>query len=501
MSIAGDGPTIMVLDDEQVVLDLLRVRLEPSGYTVLTAASYQEFTNAMTDCDAVLCDIILGDASGLEALKWTHEHYVHTPVIMMTGEPSFQTAAEAIRLGAYDYLAKPIQRDELIATLARAVEHRRLTLEKKRLEAENEVYRDELEQRIAERTQALRASQEFLENLTETMADAVLSLKMPGGQIEYVNKAVTQIFGYQADELLGQTAAMLHPSRNNFEAFLKTHMANIASGQYQAHIEQLLRRKDGQTIWTEMATTFVKTANGSGQLIMVVRDMAQRSLLLSIVAHELRAPLALLTGFSETLIEDIADDKTKDITRYLDIVHRVSTRLMKMLDELLNVTTIELGKLPMEIERVELNEFLLTQVSDYGHLATQKNITLKTDLPSDPLVCPCDPIQISQVVSNLIDNALKYSGPATTVELTGQIRPGEIWIGVKDEGPGIEPAETPFLFQSFGHKKINTVPTAGEKSTGLGLAICKRVIETHGGQIGVDSTPGQGSTFWFSLPR
>jgi signal transduction histidine kinase len=101
----------------------------------------------------------------------------------------------------------------------------------------------------------------------------------------------------------------------------------------------------------------------------------------------------------------------------------------------------------------------------------------------------------------LIDNALKYSGPATTVQLTGQIRPGEIWIGVKDEGPGIEPAEIPFLFQSFGHKKINTVPTAGEKSTGLGLAICKRVIETHSGQIGVDSTPGQGSTFWFSLPN
>ena len=76
----------------------------------------------------------------------------------------------------------------------------------------------------------------------------------------------------------------------------------------------------------------------------------------------------------------------------------------------------------------------------------------------------------------------------------------ELWVGVKDQGPGIKPDEIHHLFKSFGHTKISTQPTAGEKSTGLGLAICNKIIETHGGKIGVESTPGKGSTFWFSLP-
>ncbi|NJN98603.1 MAG: response regulator [Anaerolineales bacterium] len=190
-----DLPTVTVLDDDPSIRSLLQVRLQRAGYRVVSASAYEEFTTRLTDCDAVLCDIILADGNGLQALKWTRQHYPHTPVIMMTGEPTYETAAEAIRLGAYDYLAKPINKDELLSTLARAVEHRQLALAKERLEKENELYRLELEQRVAERTQALRESEEFLVNLTNTMADAVLSIKLPEYRIEYVNQAVSHILG------------------------------------------------------------------------------------------------------------------------------------------------------------------------------------------------------------------------------------------------------------------------------------------------------------------
>src|SRR5215510_11052886 len=159
-------PVVMILDDEPGVRDALRLRLERSGYQVILAGSYEEFIQIMVDCDAVLSDIILPGDSGLQALRWTREHYPNTAVIMMTGKPTFETAAEAIRLGAFDYLAKPATKDELLFTIDRAVQHRWLMLEKERLEKENEVYQHHLEQRVAEQTQALRESEEFLTTLT-----------------------------------------------------------------------------------------------------------------------------------------------------------------------------------------------------------------------------------------------------------------------------------------------------------------------------------------------
>ncbi|MBI1882250.1 MAG: response regulator, partial [Chloroflexi bacterium] len=295
-------PTITVLDDDAAVRELLQIRLERVGYQVIAVGNYEEFTTIMTDCDAVLCDIILSGGNGLQALRWTRQHYPNTPVIMMTGEPTYETAAEAIRLGAYDYLAKPVHKDELLATLARAVEHRRLTVAKERLEKENEAYRLELERRVAERTQALRESQEFLTNLTNTMADAVFSIKLPEYRIEYVNQAVSQILGYEPEELLGQTLHNLYPDKAGFDAFVQKQIAMRQAGQHQLRLEQLLGHKSDKLIWTEIAATFLDMDGQPSQVIGVVRDISQRTLLLGVVAHELRGPLALLKGFSEVLL-------------------------------------------------------------------------------------------------------------------------------------------------------------------------------------------------------
>lgn len=501
MSPPAITPTVMVLDDEPIIRRTVQARLERNGYEVLTAGSYQEFTESMKDCDVVLCDIILPDDNRLQSLKWSRQHFPNTPVIIMTGNPSYETAAEAIRLGAYDYLAKPIREDELLATLTRATDHRQLILSKERLEAENEAYRHELEQRVEEQTRALRESEAFLTNLTETMADGVFSLNLPDYRITYANQAATQIFGYELDELLGQSIEILHPNRKSFETFVQKLASNKTVDKNQVRIEQLLRRKDGRSVWTEIATTFVYDENNAPtELISVVRDISQRSLLLSVVAHELRAPLALLTGFSDILTEDTAETEIEDITKYLEIVNRIATRMMKMLNELLDVTTIELGGVSLEIEQVELKSLLETQINDYSYLARTKDIEIATSLPPKPVFCQCDPIKISQVVSNFLDNAIKFSPAGTTIELIARAEDGEIWVAVKDQGPGIKPEEVQYLFQGFGHMKVSSKPTGGEKSTGLGLIICKKIVETHGGQIGVDSEPGNGSIFWFSLP-
>jgi signal transduction histidine kinase len=147
---------------------------------------------------------------------------------------------------------------------------------------------------------------------------------------------------------------------------------------------------------------------------------------------------------------------------------------------------------------VNLNELLQSHVNDYSYIANKKMISLSQRLASDPLLCPCDPAKISQVISNFIDNAIKYSEPGTAIEVIAEPRGGQIWVGVKDQGIGVRPDEIHYLFKSFG--KTSSRPTSGEKSTGLGLAICKKIIEAHKGEIGVESPPGQGATFWFNLP-
>ncbi|MCK6628364.1 MAG: ATP-binding protein [Anaerolineae bacterium] len=493
-----EPPTVTVLDDDPAIRDLLQVRLQRSGYKVFSAGSYEEFITLMTDCDAVLCDIILADGNGLHALKWTRQHYPHTPVIMMTGEPTYETAAEAIRLGAYDYLAKPINKDELLSTLARAVEHRRLALTKARLEKENESYRLELEQRVAERTQALRESQEFLTNLTNTMADAVISIKLPEYRIEYVNQAVRHILGYEPEELLNQTLPILYPDKAGFEAFVQKQAMMRQAGKNQIRLEQLLRHKLDKLVWTEIATSFLEGEGQSAQIISVVRDISQRSLLLGVVAHELRGPLALLKGFSEVLLEDIQSIDLESLSKYLTSINSTVVRMFTLLNELLDVTSIELGQISLNLESVNLSQLLRAQASDYSYIANKKKIKLHEHLPAEDLICPCDWTKISQVISNFIDNAIKYSEPETTIELIGERRGANIWIGVKDQGPGIKPDEIQHLFKNFG--KTSSRPTGGEKSTGLGLAICKKIVEAHFGEIGVDSNPGQGATFWFTLP-
>lgn len=492
-----DQPVVVVLDDEELIREALQARLVRSGYRVITAGDYKEFTQLMADYDAVLCDIILPGNNGLQALKWTRQYYPHTPVIMMTGEPTFQTAAEAIRLGAYDYLAKPIDKDELLTTLTRAVEHRRLALTKEQLERENETYRLELEQRVIERTAALRESQEFLTNLTNTMADTVLSVNLPEYQIEYVNQAVSHVFGYQPEELQGQSFRRLFPDQNSFDLFIKKQEATLKAGQTQMHLEQLLCDKAEKLIWTEIAVSFLDNEGQSSQIITVIRDISQRTLLLGIVAHELRGPLALLKGFSEVILEDIQNLDKKDIAKYLKSVNSTAVRLFTLLNELLDVTSIELGQISLTPEPIDLGDLIETQITSYTYLARKKNITLNRQLPAEALICQCDPLRVAQVISNFIDNAIKYSEPNSTIEIVAERHDAALWVGVTDHGPGIKPDEVDQLFKNFG--KASSRPTGGEKSTGLGLAICKKIIEAHYGEIGVKAAP-QGAVFWFSLP-
>jgi len=266
-------------------------------------------------------------------------------------------------------------------------------------------------------------------------------------------------------------------------------------------IEQPMLTRDGSTLTTEVVSTFIHAGNGQlSQVISVVRDVTQRSFLFGIVAHEMRSPLSLVTGFVNVLLSDIENMDRGSLAKYLTIINKQTSRMLHMIDEFLDVTKIEFGEVSLNLEPVNIVELLQDYAGDFSYLAGKKNITLAQDYASPVIECRCDTNKIGEVIANLIDNAIKYSTPGTTIRIIGKNKPEAAWVGIKDEGPGIKSNEIQHLFKGFSHKRISTRPTGGEQSTGLGLAICKRIVEAHRGDIGVNSTPGEGTLFWFSLP-
>lgn len=223
----------------------------------------------------------------------------------------------------------------------------------------------------------------------------------------------------------------------------------------------------------------------------------QHNKFLSIAAHDLRSPL----GFVQMAVDLLSGQNGVQYAKHRDVllesIRRQTHRMLNLLNNLLNFTEIEAGKLSINPESIELKGFLEEVVQNHNILAASKKIRIMLDSPA---ICQAnaDPIRLRQAVDNLISNAVKYSPPGSQVQVRVQQISSSWRISIKDQGPGILPGDRQKLFEAFS--RLSTVPTGGEKSTGLGLAIVRWVVEAHGGRIGVDSEPGNGAEFWFTLP-
>lgn len=218
---------------------------------------------------------------------------------------------------------------------------------------------------------------------------------------------------------------------------------------------------------------------------------------LGIAAHDLRNPLSNIQ-IAASMLTDPPAELTKDDSELLiDDINRQSQYMLALIDDLLDVSQIESGYLELRLERLPMKPFLIDAVHRHTHPALLKKIQVLCQPSPGSMVC-ADPIRLRQVIDNLISNAVKYSPQGSTVTVGAKKSEGQWKISVQDEGPGIQPEDRERLFRYFS--RLASRPTGGEKSTGLGLAISCRIVEAHGGQIGVDSEVGRGSTFWFTLP-
>ena len=219
---------------------------------------------------------------------------------------------------------------------------------------------------------------------------------------------------------------------------------------------------------------------------------------LGIAAHDLRSPLAAVQSYSDLLADPdtLADTDRKDFI--LGRIKTVTTRMLNLINDLLDISAIESGQLKLDLQPVELTAFLKETLSNHELTAKSKDIKIVGEIPDGLPAVEIDARRITQVIDNLISNAVKFSPKGTTVTLRAKSDNASVKISVTDQGQGIPPDELKKLFQEFG--KTSVKPTDGEKSTGLGLAIVKKIISGHGGEVGVSSQVGVGSTFHFTLP-
>jgi len=217
---------------------------------------------------------------------------------------------------------------------------------------------------------------------------------------------------------------------------------------------------------------------------------------IGIVAHDLRNPVISIREFSELLLKE-SNNFNEEQNEFLDIIHSTSRNMLAMINDLLDISRIESGNLQLTQKNGSLNKLILERIQLIQLQADKKHITIHKDLPTIPEV-GFDAHRLGQAIDNLITNAIKFAPIGSNVYLSLKQNADLVNFSVTDEGPGIPREEQHLLFSEFHRLSIR--PTAGETSTGLGLAIAKKIIEAHNGMIEFETQEGMGSTFRLVLP-
>lgn len=239
--------------------------------------------------------------------------------------------------------------------------------------------------------------------------------------------------------------------------------------------------------------------------VAVLRDMTEERKLEKLrkdfvanVSHELRTPIAMLQGYSEALLDDVAQSEAerKELAK---VINDESLRMGRLVNELLDLARMESGFINLNLESVQIKPFVERVVHKFSNLAKEEEIELITDIQLDCEEIEIDPDRIEQVLTNLIDNAIRHTPKGGKIIVSGRVDGKGIYLKVQDTGSGIPPEDLPFVFERF--YKADKARTRGKAGTGLGLAIAKNIVVAHDGEITVESKLGQGTAFTIKIPR
>lgn len=376
----------------------------------------------------------------------------------------------------------------------------------------NSILRDITELEIAQK--ALRQNEERLRVMLESLPNAIIVVDS-NGDIELMNRRAEQYFGYEKEEIVGQPLHLLIPSRfqENHHHYFQDYWSKQVPRAMGENRDLFAKRKDGSEFPVEVGLTPCrinhKTVIISSVIDITERKHAEETLreksealarsndelkqFAYIASHDLQEPLRKIISFTQKLEQRYRSELDERGEKYITFVVDGAMRMKKLITDLLDFSRVDREEQPFST--IDCNQLLNQTVAMFDQSIQENNAQIQVgDLP----VVRGNPSQLSQVFQNLIGNALKFHGAGTTeIKIQARDSSREWTFSIADNGIGIEAQYLDQIFVIF--KRLHS--RFEHSGTGIGLAICKKIIENHGGRIWVESEPGEGSTFFFTLPK
>ena len=501
---------ILQIEDNPDDAFLVLRALKKNGYDVAAqcVSNEDEFFKAIRnpEFDIILADQKLGGFSGKDALKIAREKCPQVPFLFVSGSMGEIAAIETLKGGATDYVLKD-RLERLVPAVQRALR--------------------EADERTARKAADEKAAR--LAWLVDSSGDAIIGESVERIIVDW-NKGAERMYGYAAGEVIGRPISML--SSPDFATVTESIYDRLREGDPVRDHESIHLCKDGRAINVSLTMSPIRDVRGrivgistiarditnrkreQEQMRLMQTKLAQANADLSrrndeiqnfyhTLSHELKTPLTSAREFISIVMDGLAGPLNETQLEYLRIAKDSCNQLRVCINDLLDASRLETGKLSMELKPGNLGALIDRILTTIAPVAQLKKIKLVAEIPSALPDVPMDEGRINQVITNLLNNALKYTpenGQVTiraapvTVEGTSYVE-----VTVADTGAGIEPELLPRIFDRLF--QIKTGDAAKDGGLGMGLYICQELVQLHGGTIRVESQLGKGSTFSFRLPE
>lgn len=490
----ANGARILVIDDEQIMRDGCTRILSKGDWEVTTAENGEVGLAAVKKGDGfdiILLDLMMPGISGMEVLEAVNQVDPDLLVIVITGYATVESAVEAMKKGAYDFIPKPFTPDQLRIVVKRA-------LEKRLLQREMELLKSEREKSLRD----IATEKSRIMTIINCMGDGVVVCDRDSCVV-LTNPAAGRMLGLQESSLIGRPlpecgidgtltetiTGTLSPSESTLPAVSQELCPRGSASTFLRAHTAPVKNDLGETLG---AVTVLQDITGLKELDRMKSDFV------AMVSHELRSPVASIQQQLSVILEGLLGDLTERQLKMLKRAKERSSGLLDLMNDLLDLSKIEAGivvqyKEPLQMEELlgKVHELMLPE-------AEAKGLRLKVHIESSLPQVNGDRNNLEGVFTNLVSNAIKYTpeGGEITVRVKGE---GEnVRVEVSDTGIGISKEALPRIFDRF--YRVKSEKTRQIVGTGLGLCIVKRIVDAHLGKISVESEEGGGSNFTVLLP-
>jgi two-component system, OmpR family, phosphate regulon sensor histidine kinase PhoR len=484
-------PKVLIVDDERGLRTGTKRILQSEGYEVDTAENGTEGIELGTknDYDLIIIDLKMPDIDGIEVLKTIKKARPNTICYIATAFASFDTAIEATKLGAQSYIPKPFTIEELTKHLETGYEKRLLILESERLKKERE-----------ERLLEIAYEKSRLNTIVSSIADGVMVVNKTG-ELVLFNPASLKYFDLN-EIIIGENILGILPKEISD---LINKILTSEKYENKSYLTQL-ELKPNRELCVEVNCSPVPHPDGSlAGVVTVINNITEmkkleyvKSQFVSMVAHELKAPMAAVMGFMNLILDENIGIKPEQQKDYISRSTKRLQGLIEMVNDLLDISRMEIKTKEREIKELNIPEILKSNVEFLELELKKKGVTVTTNFEQDLPPVKADNNEINRLYTNILSNALKYNKDNGKIDISVYKSGNYVISKIADTGIGMRPEEKAKLFQEFF--RVKNDQTRNIPGTGLGLSIVKRIVESYSGKIEVESEYGVGTTFIIKFP-